>query len=74
MRLRADRTVERRREAQERQEAWNKLSPAEKLKSLDERLGVGKGAKRQREKLNLVLFVDAVTEAPKKRKKKGGQR
>lgn len=52
MRLRADRREERRREAQERNEAWRKLSAAEKLRALDRRLGAGVGAKRQRKALN----------------------
>lgn len=39
-------------EGQERNEEWAKLSKAEKLASLDRRLGKGVGAKRQREKLS----------------------
>lgn len=34
-----------------RNEAWRKLTPAEQLKALDMRLGKGKGAKRQRARL-----------------------
>lgn len=38
----------RRREGEERNEVWRKLTSAEKLRALDERLGTGVGAKRQR--------------------------
>lgn len=52
MRLRSDRRQERIKEADERNQAWRALSPEKQLQSLDERLGVGIGAKRQRTKLN----------------------
>lgn len=42
---------ERRREGEDRNEAWRKLSTAQKLASLDQRLGPGVGAERQRRKL-----------------------
>lgn len=38
-------------EGKARNEAWRKLSPAKQLQELDLRLGVGKGATRQRKKL-----------------------
>lgn len=38
-------------EGDERNAEWRKLSPTQKLDSLDLRLGKGQGAKRQREKL-----------------------
>lgn len=40
-----------RQEGIERNAAWAKLTNAQKLVCLDNRLGVGQGAKRQREKL-----------------------
>jgi hypothetical protein len=41
----------RRTEAEERQKAWAGLTPVQQLKELDKRLGVGKGAARQRARL-----------------------
>lgn len=47
-----NRSMETRRvENDERVEFWRSLTTAEKLASLDKRLGVGVGAKRQRAKL-----------------------
>lgn len=40
-----------RKEAAERLEAWQAKSPAEQLKALDERLGEGVGAAKQRARL-----------------------
>lgn len=40
-----------RKEAAERNEAWAKLSDAEKLKQLDSRFGKDQGASRQRARL-----------------------
>lgn len=51
MRLRADRLAERLREGEQRNKAWRKLTPAQKIASLDRRLGVGVGARRQRKLL-----------------------
>lgn len=51
MRLRADRLEMRRSEAAQRNAEWRKLSPKEQLDTLDTRLGVGKGATRQRKLL-----------------------
>jgi hypothetical protein len=42
----------RRKESDERNEYWRSLSKDEKVKSLDSRLGVGVGAKKQRTKLS----------------------
>lgn len=39
------------REALERAEAWQQLTPKEQLASLDARLGKGQGATRQRAKI-----------------------
>ena len=43
----------RRIEGHERNLAWQKLTPAQRIASLDARLGVGQGAKKQRAKLAL---------------------
>lgn len=42
---------QKREEGYERNSAWAKLTDVLKIKSLDDRLGTGKGAKRQRKKL-----------------------
>jgi hypothetical protein len=42
-------------EAVKRNEAWNKLSPAQQLAELDKRLGVGIGAAKQRAKIAALL-------------------
>jgi hypothetical protein len=38
-------------EAEARNKAWQKLSPAEQLKELDKRLGKDQGAHKQRKKI-----------------------
>ena len=43
---------EKRLEAEQRDEEYNKLSPEAKLSKLDNMFGKGKGAKKQRERLN----------------------
>lgn len=53
-RLRNDLRETRIKEAAERNEHWRSLSTAEKIASLDRRLGKGKGAKRQRAILGAV--------------------
>ncbi len=42
-------------EAIERTEAWQKLSPEQQLEALDRRLGAGSGAERQRARLSLEI-------------------
>ena len=42
-------------EGLERKEYWDSLTPQEKLKDLDRRLGVGQGAVRQRAKLEAII-------------------
>lgn len=42
-------------EANERNAAWAKLSPAQQLKALDERLGKGVGAAKQRARLQRLI-------------------
>ena len=44
-----------RQEAQVRQEAYDKLSPEQKLKLLDEKLGKDQGASKERAKLTKLL-------------------
>jgi hypothetical protein len=46
-----DRKTLRQTAAKERQSAWSALTVAEQIASLDRRLGAGKGAQRQRERL-----------------------
>ena len=48
-------TQKKRAETIMRLSAWSILSPQEKLRRLDERLGVGVGAKRQRAKLAAMM-------------------
>ena len=48
---RMTRWLEKRAEAQERQEQWENLTPVQQLDSLDERLGRGVGAVKQRAKI-----------------------
>ena len=52
---RPDKTKFRREEAKERQEAWNALSPAQKIARLDAKLGAGVGAEDQRARLQEQL-------------------
>lgn len=51
MKLRGDRKEIRQKEADERQAEYDKLTPKQKLAKLDQKLGKGVGAKKQREKL-----------------------
>ena len=51
MKLRLDKRQKRQEEAKARQEAYDKLSPAQKLKLLDKKFGPDCGAKRQRARL-----------------------
>lgn len=48
---RAEQAKQRRIEAEERQTWWASLSAAQQLKSLDKRLGRGKGAGAQRKRI-----------------------
>jgi len=45
-------------EAGQRQQYWNGLDTRTKLEDLDKRLGKGKGAIKQREKLTYLLSKD----------------
>lgn len=55
MRLRSDLKVERQRSAKERAEARAERSPQEQLAELDKRLGEGKGAVKERARLQKQL-------------------
>jgi hypothetical protein len=48
---RPDNNEIKRKEAAERTEAWQKLSPVQQLKALDARFGEGKGAAKQRARI-----------------------
>ena len=52
MRLRKDTASDRKEEAKDRQEAYAKLSKKQKIAKLDEKLGKGVGAVKQRERLS----------------------
>jgi len=52
---RPDNTEIKRKEALERNEAWAKLSPVQQLKALDSRFGEGKGAARQRARIQAKI-------------------
>jgi hypothetical protein len=55
---------EKREEGDKRNVAWRALSPAAQVKELDQRLGVGVGAKRQRTKLAATLTPVPVVLSP----------
>lgn len=57
---RPDNMAHKRAEAKERAEAWQKLTPVQQLKALDARFGAGKGATKQRAKIQKLI------EGPKK--------
>lgn len=49
-------TIEQKRiEGEIRNEGWRSLTPQQQLDDINRRLGVNKGAKRQREKLNKLI-------------------
>ena len=58
-----------REESEKRKAAWDKLSTREKLKSLDDRLGKGVGATKQRKKLLQKLKEEKQTKALEKEAK-----
>ncbi len=59
---------QRRKEAAERQEARNKLSPSEQIALLDQRLGKGLGAKKERARLRKLMDAKPKETSPKEEK------
>ena len=55
MKLRKDTAEMRKKEAKQRQEAYDKLTPKEKIARLDQKLGKGVGATKQRARLKAQL-------------------
>lgn len=49
------RREERRKDAEQRNTAWNNLTPQQQLAALDSRLGAGQGAQKQRAKIEKLL-------------------
>ncbi len=60
-------------EAIVRNEAWAKLTPEQQLASLDERLGKGIGAKKQRAKIQYKIDNPQIEVQREKKKKKRGK-
>ena len=60
-------------EAIVRNEAWAKLTPEQQLESLDNRLGKGIGAKKQRAKIQSKINNPQVEVQRKAKKKKRGK-
>ena len=60
-------------EAKVRNEAWAKLTPEQQLASLDERLGKGIGAKKQRAKIQHKIDNPQIEVQREKKKKKRGK-
>ena len=60
-------------EAIVRNKAWAKLTPEQQLASLDERLGKGIGAKKQRAKIQYKIDNPQIEVQREKKKKKRGK-
>ena len=60
-------------EAKVRNEAWAKLTPEQQLASLDERLGKGIGAKKQRARIQYKIDNPQIEVQREKIKKKRGK-
>ena len=56
-----------------RNEAWAKLTPEQQLASLDERLGKGIGAKKQRARIQCKIDNPQIEVQREKKKKKRGK-
>ena len=61
------------REAIVRNEAWAKLTPEQQLASLDERLGKGVGAKKQRARIQYKIDNPQIEVQREKKSKKRGK-
>ena len=61
------------REAIERNERWAQLTPEQQLASLDERLGKGIGAKKQRARIQYKIDNPQIEVQREKKKKKRGK-
>lgn len=68
---RPDNNDSKRREATERDEAWQKLTPEQQLEALDRRLGKGQGATKQRARL--AASLERRKHQPKKEEPKGAE-
>ena len=60
-------------EAKVRNEAWAKLTPEQQLASLDERLGKGIGAKKQRARIQYKIDNPQIEVQREKKAKKRGK-
>ena len=60
-------------EAIERNNRWAQLTPEQQLASLDERLGKGIGAKKQRARIQYKIDNPQIEVQRKKKKKKRGK-
>ena len=65
--------TDKQREAIVRNEAWAKLTPEQQLASLDERLGKGIGAKKQRARIQYKIDNPQIEVQREKKKKKRGK-
>lgn len=64
---------QRREEAKKRNSAWQKLTPEQKIASLDQRLGKDVGAKKQRLKIKREM-EKSVSRKPKGKQRKAGSK
>ena len=60
-------------EAKVRNEAWAKLTPEQQLESLDNRLGKGVGAKKQRTRIQYKIDNPQIEVQRENKKKKRGK-
>ena len=65
--------MDKQKEAIERNEAWNILTPEQQLASLDKRLGKDIGAKKQRARIQYKIDNPQIEVQREKKKKKRGK-
>jgi hypothetical protein len=65
-----ERKAVRKTEGESRNKMWGALNPTQKLQALNERLGEGVGAKRQRTKLAIEITQQVAHQTTKQKKKK----